>query len=1167
MAQITLDLSKFKADGIYTIEYDASQSIVLNTQTTRLVIGFSKNGPYNAPVYCQDVKTARSIFGDIDTDLENKGSFFHRSLFTCLETGPCFALALMNFVDDTTSPNVDYDTYQSFSLSTTEANGATSQALYSSFFNKQRFYFPDQSYFLANVANNTINAGKILNFVNLGRTPFSIFITKSGDSSGFNITARDWFGVGNVPSFVKDFDYVSDYFINVDIVAGDWTNYNSLSVDPTFSKYFNTKGVIASSYSSFLASNYVTRIGSFKGCIIPDLTDNNGVNYSIDTIINGSLAKTGLFCALDRVALADYDSSDTTSKGRVDMIGHSLIDHDNGQINFLSYNFPSDQNQLFGPTANSFVKIDLGVGATANLPAVSGYSADSNGFYYNLPTGMGGNKVAWFESYYGSGNQGKFNNLLVLRKSLLSDSQFALLASVQPGVSLIQEGVTGATHSATVTSVYQVVSTTDGDTLLKIAIANPAKSLEGTTNGKYSPVANVDTTGNSFGDGAPAILVYGTGPLVNVNIGDWIYTQQSSLVYYFRVNDIFSDGNGNTIIGIDTFNPEFNGTSNIANLALNYSNTFVYWESIGELSGSLFDVVPSTYLNTINSLSFSVKPIEQTYVSLTGAGQSYYIGYPSSDLYNAFSTGLLSNGDKAEFMSGVYPQSLYVSSNFTYDVDGEPIVKLYAYRDSAFTIPYTGSWDFSDNNAEGTPDSSKLVITSLIGDYSASIGATGFNTSYTSCYIANADSSKVQVGQFLVADPLNTEDNAQFILTRVISKKYISSGTYQGYYQIGVNQRLANISGFNQILRYKSIQSVALNYQPTFLPGFNLTPSHVPNGSDSRLESILSMIDPNVTNIPNALASKHIISFRYIVDTFDGGLAPQSAPKNLITQLALNRQKSLAIMNAPSIAKFIKSTNPYFCDAPTQSNPVPLFDTAYIPTGGNLSLGPSFVYSLPDQLNGSEYSGFFSPFLTITENGKNKSIPPAADVSNNFIQKFINGQPYAIVAGPRRGVLSNPKLVGLEYDFTDTDRANVQPFGWNPIVFRRGTGFMIHGNQSAYQAIPSALNSLHVRDILITIEDSIENILSNFLYEFNDVSTRLQIKTIVDSYLGNIVTVGGLTGFTTVMDTSNNTPDIIDQNFAILDVLVTPPKGMQKFINRVTIQSNGGVSSGGFTTA
>ena len=49
------------------------------------------------------------------------------------------------------------------------------------------------------------------------------------------------------------------------------------------------------------------------------------------------------------------------------------------------------------------------------------------------------------------------------------------------------------------------------------------------------------------------------------------------------------------------------------------------------------------------------------------------------------------------------------------------------------------------------------------------------------------------------------------------------------------------------------------------------------------------------------------------------------------------------------------------------------------------------------------------------------------------------------------------------------------------------------------------------------------------------------------------------------MDSSNNTPDIIDQNFGIIDVGVEPARGLQKFINRMTVLKTGGISSGGFT--
>jgi hypothetical protein len=1152
MAKIRLDLSQFKASGVYTVEFDASETILLNTQTTRLVVGFSKKGPINAPVFCPDVKTARRIFGDIDKDLESKGSFFHRSLFTCLETGPCFALSLVKLNDDVSTANADYDVYRSFSLSVGEANGITASALYSSYFNKERFYFPDTSYFLATVDGNIINTGKLFNFVNLGQSPFSIIVRKTGDIQGFNVPARDWFGAGNVPAFVREFDYISEYFVDIDIVAGDWTNFETLSTDPTFSNYFTTAGITKSKINDFLNDASVTRLGSFRGCVIPDLVDSNGVNYSIDTIVNAGIATTGLFCALNRDALNDYDPADTTSPGRVDMIGHTLINSTEDYINFLSYYFAAreyfDYTQV--STNTSIYTYDFGVGATSNLPAGLGstgasYVAAANGYDENLPS-----KVAYYESYYGTGNAGKFNNILVLRKEAFSTSQYEILSDLTAGSSIALEGVAGATAYATIISNAEVL--VGSDTVLKLGISHPDKQFEGTTAGKNAQVLNV---------AGSVITVAGLDASTDLNAGDWIFAENTGVRYYFRVSSFTDDGT-DTLITVDTTNSIFGGSTNIANITPFYT---VYWESTQGVAGSLFDVIPITALDGTNT-RFIVTPSPDrfNYTSVAG-GQSYYTGYEYSQAYQDFYNGILSNGDKA-YVAGPVP--LYLTSTFGSDVDTVKTVTVKAYRDPELTIGYTSSWTFNTitDSAGATFSPVALRIYSLVGEYSTTIGATGFSTTRTSCYVDSNGADSVQVGEYLVADPLNTGTSTDFILTRVISKQKISTGTFTGYYKISVNQRLASTGAYaTNIVRYKTIQEAAPAYQPTYLSGFKYTSYHLPNGSDSQLAKIYGMLDPANSNLSEALSSRHVIAFRYIIDTFNGGLQNQSYPKNIVTKLAKKRQLCMAIMNAPSIQKFINSTDPRFTELPTATDPKPLLNTRYISEGGNLSLGPSFTYSLPDEENGAKFAGFFAPFLTIRENNKNFNIPPAADVSNNFIRKFINGQPYAIVAGPRRGVLSNPKLVGLEYEFSDTDRGYLEPFGWNPIVFRRGIGFMIFGNQSAYQKTPSAFNNLHVRDLLITVEEAVEDVLANFLFEFNDASTRLQIKSIVDAYLDNVRSGGGIYDYKTIMDESNNTPDIIDQNFAIIDIGIEPVRGAQKFINRITVLKTGGIASGGFT--
>jgi len=1165
MAKIRLDLSQFKASGVYTVEFDASESIIINTQTTRLIIGFSKRGPINAPVFCNDVKTARRIFGDIDKDLENKGSFFHRSLFTALEVGPCFAMNLMPLNDDIDSLNADFDTYKSFSLSTTESNGTIDKALYSSYYNKERFYFPDTSYFLGTVNSSTSpNIGKLFNFTNLGQVPYSIIVRKTGPVEGFNVSARDWFGAGNVPAFIREFDFISEYFVNIDIIAGDWTDFDTLSVDPFFSQFFNTRGIIKSQLRNFLNAEEITRLGSFQGCIIPDLIDNNGINYSIDTIINSSLATTGLFCALDRDSINEYVAGSTQNSGNIDVVGHSLLQNSVDSINFLSYNFPAKEFIDYGPAQNSHTLLnntyfyDLGTGATANLPSGLGaggtaYSASANGYDQTLPGGVNGptSRVAYFLSIYGAGNEGKFNNVLALRKEAFTVEQYATLTSLKPGTSIALEGATGATQYATISSVNEEVI--GSNTRLKLGISHPDKASEGTTTGKNASVIGISS---------PTITVGGTAADGDINVGDWIFAEKPGVRYYFRVESIGTTG-GNSQIDVDVSTAEFAGSTNITAIDTTYR---IYWESIKGVAGSKFDIIDTDPTEVIKQFRYVKTPDIFNYTSVSG-DQSFWTGYEGSLIYKDFNTGILSDGD---IVYTTALNTLYLDATFGIDADSIRTVTVKPYLDASLTIGYTGSWNLADiSEGLGSTTSvspAALRVFSLIGDYAVTVGATGFNTTRTTFYVSALDESKIQVGQYLVADPLNTGDSADYILTRVISKKRISSGTFSGTFQINTNQRLASAGSYaNSVIRYKSIEEAAPGYQPTYLSGFKLTSYHLPNGSNSQLAKILGMLDEANSNLSDALSSRHIIAFRYIVDTFNGGLGNQSFPKNLITKLAKKRQKCLAIMNAPSISQFIASTDPRFTELPTATDPKPLLNTRYIAEGGNLTLGPSFTYSLPDEENGSKFCGFFAPFLTIRENNRNFNIPPAGDVSNNFIRKFVNGQPYAIVAGPRRGVLSNPKIVGLEYDFTDKDRDSLEPFGWNPIVFRRGIGFMIFGNQSAFQKTPSAFNNLHVRDLLVTIEEAIEDVLANFLYEFNDASTRLQIKSIVDAYLDGVRSAGGIFDFASVMDESNNTPDIIDQNFAIIDVGIEPARGAQKFINRITVLRTGGISSGGFT--
>ena len=378
-----------------------------------------------------------------------------------------------------------------------------------------------------------------------------------------------------------------------------------------------------------------------------------------------------------------------------------------------------------------------------------------------------------------------------------------------------------------------------------------------------------------------------------------------------------------------------------------------------------------------------------------------------------------------------------------------------------------------------------------------------------------------------------------------------------------------NILGINfesdtTIRAYKGIKKYITSLAGAKIPAMNLSEVDLyPNGTAARQNDILDFLFDS-SNLATTLADNETVDFRYIIDSFEGQI--QSGSKQQLAQLAADHGKALAICNAPSFAQYERSVDPSFIDFTTR-----LVSTEAISTGGDLTSNPSFTFGFATGDKGgiaiSTYSAYFMPNVVIFENGKNKSIPPAMYVANTFMRKYSSGNTFSIVAG-KRGVLAEPEISGLEYDLTNDDRAYLEPVGFNLIVRRRGFGIMIFSNNTGYQKVRSALNNIHVREALVTIERDIERILLNFLFEFNDATTRMRVKTLVKNYLSAVQEARGIASADVIFDDSNNGVEVLENNAGIIDIIVDFPRGIHKFINRITITRAGGQlasSSSGFT--
>ena len=360
------------------------------------------------------------------------------------------------------------------------------------------------------------------------------------------------------------------------------------------------------------------------------------------------------------------------------------------------------------------------------------------------------------------------------------------------------------------------------------------------------------------------------------------------------------------------------------------------------------------------------------------------------------------------------------------------------------------------------------------------------------------------------------------------------------------------------VTKYTSIDNMCDRYHWTLLKGFKVNENSIPNGTNERQNEILEMISEYNyhSNLYKALIDRDYIQWRYVVDTFGYGLEGEC--KKVYSLLCKGRQSGLALINAPSMKDFKRSVEPSFVDE------YGAVKSEYIANGGNLDNAPVSLFSLPKEENGASWAAYFYPYLKISDQANIKTVPPAAYVSNLYIAKYNNSKPWSIVAGPKRGVISGNQVVGVEGTLIHDDRQYLEPMGINSIVWENGVGVEVFSNKTAKQTPVSALSSIHAREVCIYIQDNVESILKKYNWEANTARNREEIKTLVDTFLSNIKQNDGLYDYKTVMDTSNNTSEVIDRNIGVIDIYVEVVRGLEILAQRLTVLKTGTIESGEF---
>jgi hypothetical protein len=428
--------------------------------------------------------------------------------------------------------------------------------------------------------------------------------------------------------------------------------------------------------------------------------------------------------------------------------------------------------------------------------------------------------------------------------------------------------------------------------------------------------------------------------------------------------------------------------------------------------------------------------------------------------------------------------------------------------------------------------------------------------------------TELKVGDFLLADNENVElaigQTQQRNLTRVLSKRQYAGNTSLS--EITCDAKILKTPYTNdagtvdyQTTRYSTVDQYSTTYKGIAMKGFRIRQASLPDGTETRQNQVLNLVAKG-TPLFKALINKEAFDFRYLIDSFGLGLTERS--KQQLVDICGERLNVFGFINMPSLKSFKNSSSPSFV------NNEGTLQVEFIAKGGDPESNPAFLYSFGDG-TGVSTVGYFTPYLTVNDNGRPLDFPPASYVATTFMRKHISNvssvTPWTIAAGVTNGRITN--IAGVEHEFDPTDIEFLNQAQMNPIVFKRNRGFVIETENTALTLYKSALSLIHVREVLVELERELSSMLLDYQWKFNTPDVRAEIKLRADVICETYVNRNGLYNYFNKMDDENNTSDIIDSQIGVLDTYVEPIKGMGIIVNNVTILRTGAIAAGGFQNA
>jgi len=204
----------------------------------------------------------------------------------------------------------------------------------------------------------------------------------------------------------------------------------------------------------------------------------------------------------------------------------------------------------------------------------------------------------------------------------------------------------------------------------------------------------------------------------------------------------------------------------------------------------------------------------------------------------------------------------------------------------------------------------------------------------------------------------------------------------------------------------------------------------------------------------------------------------------------------------------------------------------------------------------SNYAATYYPWVKIIDPATNRIVPypPSSLMMATYASNDARSAEWFAPAGLNRGGIEAAVSVMDRLNFAERD--DLYEGKVNPIAAFPGQGIVAFG-QKTLQRNASALDRINVRRLLINLKKFIASSARYLIFEQNVTATRNRFLAIVNPYLENVQQKLGLYAFRVVMDDSNNTAAMIDQNILYGQIFLQPARAVEFIVLDFNVQSTG----------